>query len=121
MSFDRFNICQAFQQLEADYNKGGWVRERLSNQRRKESIGCQLSRIGYSNPYGWVDIVPEYGYADRDCEGDEDEVRSIYLRHVLAWGLPIDAEMMAFMREFFAADFLAQYPQCAGADYLQGR
>lgn len=121
MSFDRFNICQAFQQLEADYNVGGWVHERPSNQRRMESIGVQLHRIGYSNPSEWVDIVPYQGYFLRECSGDEDEVRDIYLRHVLAWGLPIDADMMTFMREFFTDDFLAQYPQCAGPEYLQGK
>lgn len=121
MTFNRFNICQAFQQLEADYNVGGWVRERPSNQRRMESIGCQLERIGYRNLYEWVDIVPECGYADRDCDGDQDEIREIYLSHVLAWGLPVDAEMMAFMHEFFTADFLAQYPQCSLTEYQQGK
>jgi hypothetical protein len=40
---------------------------------------------------------------------------------VLQWGLPIDAEMMAFIKARYTADFLARFPQCAGADYLQGR
>ncbi|CAB4158687.1 hypothetical protein UFOVP707_19 [uncultured Caudovirales phage] len=45
--FDRFDICAAYQRLEADYHVGGWLRERPSNQRRRESIGVQLHRMGY--------------------------------------------------------------------------
>jgi len=106
---DRFAICQAFAQLEADYNVGGWLPERPSNQRRKESIGVQLSRMGYSNPYGWVAIE-----AERDIENDDpadDEVRDVYMRHVLAWGLPIDADLRAAMVRFYVPEFLAKYPQ----------
>jgi hypothetical protein len=113
---DRFNICQAYNQLESDYNVDGWLRERPSNQRRKESIGVQLSRMGFSNPYGWVDIVPDEGSDD----ADEEEVREVYLCAVLRLGLPIDEEMMAFMKGFFTPEFLAKYPQTAGNSYLQG-
>ena len=116
---DRFSIAQAYAQLEADYNVGGWLRERPSNRRRMESIGCQLARIGYSNPYGWVDIVAPYG-ADDDSSSDH-EVREIYMRKVLDWGLPIDADLMAQIKSFFVPEFIAGYPQCAGADHLQGR
>ncbi len=115
---DRFSICQAYAQLEADYNVGGWLQERPSNQRRRESIGCQLARIGFSNPYGWVDI--EGDRQDEDDYGD-DEVREVYMRAVLRLGLPISAELMAAMRDFFVPEFLARYPQTAGPDYLQGR
>ena len=108
---DRFAICQAFQQLESDYNVGGILRERPSNQRRRESIGCQLARIGYSNPYGWVDItcdpeLDDYGYADFF----EEEVRSIYVDHVLKWGLPMDDDLKATARRLFVPEYLAQFP-----------
>ena len=45
---DRFNICQAYAQLESDYNVGGWLRERPTNLRRMESIEVQLHRMGFS-------------------------------------------------------------------------
>lgn len=45
--FDRFDICEAYDQLESDYNVGGWLRERPSNQRRNESVGVQLHRMRY--------------------------------------------------------------------------
>lgn len=114
---DRFNICQAYAQLESDYNKGGILQERPSSQRRNESIGCQLARIGYSAPYGWIDIdaVP----LGRDDPNDE-EVREVYMCAVLRLDLPIAAGLMSAMRRYFVADFLAQYPQTAGRDYKQG-
>jgi hypothetical protein len=116
---DRFNICQAYAQLESDYNKDGWLRERPSNQRRKESIGCQLSRMGFSNPCGWVDIEAE---RDESFDSpDHEEVREAYMCAVLRLSLPIDADLMTAMRRFFVPEFLAKYPQTAGADYLQGR
>ena len=113
---NRFSICQAYAQLEADYNAGGWLRERPSNQRRLESIGVQLSRMGYASPYGWVDIGAEPG----EDEGDDNEVREIYMHAVLRLRLPIDAALMQVMRRYFTADFLTQYPQTAGDEYKQG-
>ena len=113
---NRFSICQAYAQLESDYNVGGWLRERPSNQRRRESIGVQLSRIGYSSPYVWVDVVAEPG----EDEGDDNEVREIYMRAVLRWDLPIDAALMRAMRRYFAPEFLAEYPQTAREEYKQG-
>ena len=111
---NRFSICQAYAQLESDYNVGGWLRERPSNQRRLESIGVQLSRIGYSSPYGWVAI--EAAPSDED-DGNDGEVREIYMRAVLRWDLPIDAALMQAMRRYFAPDFLARYPQTAHEEY----
>lgn len=108
---DRFSICQAYAQLEADYNVGGMLRERPSNQRRNESISCQLSRMGFYNLYGWVDIEaePEEGddYAD-------EEVREIYMCAVLRLNLPIDSGLLAAMRRYFVPAFLAKYPQTQG-------
>ena len=108
---NRFSICQAYAQLEADYSVGGWLRERPSNQRRHESIGVQLSRIGYSNPYGWVAIEA----APSDDDGDE--VREIYMTAVLRLNLPIAAALMQSMRRYFVPEFLAKYPQTAHKEY----
>ena len=111
---NRFSICQAYAQLESDYNVGGWLRERPSNQRRRESIGVQLSRIGYSNPYYWVDL----GAAPSDEEDrDVEEVREIYMRAVLRLNLPIDAALMRALRRYFVPAFLARYPQTAHEEY----
>ena len=113
---NRFSICKAYAQLESDYNVDGRLRERPSNQRRLESIGVQLSRIGYSSPYVWVDVVAEPG----EDEGDDNEVREIYMRAVLRWDLPIDAALMQAMRRYFVPEFLAEYPQTAHKEYKQG-
>ena len=112
---NRFPICQAYAQLEADYNVGGWLRERPSNQRRRESIGVQLSRIGHSSPYCWVDIE-----AESKEEDDGDEVREVYMRAVLRLNLPINAALMQAMRRYFVPEFLAEYPQTAHNEYKQG-
>jgi hypothetical protein len=45
--FDRFDICAAHAAIERDYNVGGWVRERPSNQRRREATAVQLHRMRY--------------------------------------------------------------------------
>lgn len=103
-----FDICQAHQQLEADYNVGGWLRERSSNQRRRESSGVQLLRMGYSDVHRWVNIVP--GNDDDDDDRDDEDVRDIYLINVLKLGLPIDDEMRALMAKRYVADFLNQFP-----------
>lgn len=45
--FDRFDICEAHCVLEWDYNIDGWLIERPANRRRRESTGCQLSRMHF--------------------------------------------------------------------------
>jgi hypothetical protein len=45
--FDSFDICEAHLVLEWDYNVGGWLRERPSNQRRRMSTASQLHRMGF--------------------------------------------------------------------------
>lgn len=45
--WDRFDICEAYAVLEADYNVGGWLQERPSNQRRRESCAVQLHRMNF--------------------------------------------------------------------------
>lgn len=46
--FDRYDICEAHCVLEWDYNQGGWLRERPSNQRRREATAVQLQRMKFS-------------------------------------------------------------------------
>ena len=104
-------------QLESDYNKGGIIIERPSNRRRNESTTCQLSRMKYSYLYRWVDICSDPDGMD---DLDDEDVRDIYLQNVLKWNLPIDAGMMRFIKFRYTAEFLKQYPQCAGVNYLQG-
>jgi len=106
--YDVFDICQAHAQLEADYNKGGWLRERPSNLRRMESTSCQLSRLQYHAPYRWVDICAE----PKDGDFSDDEtVRSIYLQNVLKWKLPLDADIRAAILRIFAHGWLyTRYP-----------
>lgn len=112
-----FAIAQAHAQLEADYNNGGWLRERPSNARRREATSCQLERLSFNPGHSWVDICNP----DESPDIDDENVRDIYLMNVLQWGLPIDAEMMAFIKARYTAKFVAKFPQCAGPDYLQGR
>ena len=48
--FNRFDVCEAYLVLEWDYNVGGLLQERPSNQRRNESIGVQLNRMDFHAP-----------------------------------------------------------------------
>lgn len=103
-----FDICQAHNQLEADYNVGGWVRERPSNQRRMEATACQLWRLDFEPRGRWVNIIPT---ADDDLDDPDDEaVRDIYLINVLKWGLPIDDDMRAFIDQRYTPEFLSNFP-----------
>lgn len=95
--FDRFAICEAFALLEAHYNVGGWLRERPSNQRRRESIGCQLTRIGYYNP------------RTPGLEDTEPAVQSIYLDHVLKWRLPIDDDLRVRIRKSLVPEYIQTF------------
>lgn len=101
-----FDVAQAHCQLESDYNVGGWVRERPSNQRRRESTGCQLSRMKFEPNGRWVEICAEPD--DCDCD-DDDDVRDIYLINVMKWGLPMDDEMLAFVKKRYVPEFLARF------------
>ena len=104
-----FAVCQAHQQLEADYNVGGILRERPSNKRRNESTGVQLARMNYRTSF-WVDIEnPE------EHEGPDDEaVRDIYILNVLNWKLPISFELGRLINERYSAEWLDEhYPNWA--------
>lgn len=101
-----FDICQAHQQLESDYNRGGIVWERPSNRRRNASTGVQLHRVGFSDPHRWVDICND----GEDEDPADNDVRDIYLLNVLQWGLPMDDEMREFIASRYTPDFLATFP-----------
>ena len=45
--FDRFDICAAHLAIETHYHVSGWLQERPSNRRRRESSGVQLRSMGY--------------------------------------------------------------------------
>lgn len=59
--FDRFDICEAHKVLEVDWNVGGWVRERASNVRRRESTGVQLHRMSFESPVCAFEDLSENG------------------------------------------------------------
>lgn len=61
--FDRFDICEAHYALECDYNLGGWLHERPSNQRRMEATHVQLHRMGFrpSPMFNGFDSLTENG------------------------------------------------------------
>ena len=104
-----FAVCQAHQQLEADYNVEGILRERPSNRRRNESTGVQLARMDYRTGF-WVDIENL-----EEHEGPDDEaVRDIYILNVLNWKLPISFELGRLINERYSAEWLDEhYPNWA--------
>ena len=104
-----FAVCQAHQQLEADYNVGGILRERPSNKRRNESTGVQLARMNYRTSF-WVDIEnPE-----EDDGPDDEAVRDIYILNALNWNLPISFELGRLINERYSAEWLDEhYPNWA--------
>lgn len=61
--FDRFDICEAWFALEYDWNVGGLLQRRPSNQRRRESCSIQLRRIGFKAGIGFngFDSLSENG------------------------------------------------------------
>jgi hypothetical protein len=93
--FDRFDICGAYLALENDWNVGGWLRERPSNQRRRESIGVQLGRLQF-NPA--LDSCCAFEYLENDNQ------REIYCAAVSRFGLRLSADdeshaaILRFMR-----------------------
>ena len=104
-----FAVCQAHQQLEADYNVGGILRERPSNRRRNESTGVQLARMDYRTGF-WVDI--ENPQDDEDP--DNEAVRDIYILNVLNWNLPISFELGRLVNERYSTEWLDEhYPNWA--------
>ena len=105
-----FAVCQAHQQLEADYNVEGILRERPSNKRRNESTGVQLARMDYHASFWWVDIENP----DENEDRDDEAVRDIYVLNVLNWNLPISFELGRLINERYSAEWLDEhYPNWA--------
>lgn len=105
-----FAVCQAHQQLEADYNVEGILRERPSNKRRNESTGVQLARMDYRSSFWWVDIENP----QEDDGPDDEAVRDIYILNVLNWNLPISFELGRLINERYSAEWLDEhYPNWA--------
>lgn len=105
-SISVFDVCHAYQILEANFNRGGWLPERPSNQRRMESIGCQLARLGYSDNYRNVDLWADEETVAEEVEftSDDESVRFVYFKKVLEWGLPLDDEDRAVIDRIFTID-----------------
>ncbi|VTU31974.1 hypothetical protein H4CHR_02916 [Variovorax sp. PBS-H4] len=110
-SISVFDVCEAYRLLEANYNVGGWLRERPSNQRRRESIGCQLARLNYSSGSRIVelwasaeDVAEELKFAS-----DDEGVRYVYFKKVLEWGLPIDEDDRAVIDRIFTIDAIERW------------
>jgi len=81
-TFDRLDICEAWSILESDYNEGGWLHERESNQRRNEACAVQLDRMKFR---------PRPSLEFRTLT---DNGKAIYLQAVARLGLP-DPEFTA--------------------------
>lgn len=74
--FDRFDICEAYAVLEWDYNTGGILQERPSNERRNASTDVQLHRMRFRpRPSLSFDTLTDNG-------------RRIYMDCVRRWNLP---------------------------------
>jgi hypothetical protein len=114
-----FDVCCAYQLLEDHYNVDGWLRERPSNQRRRESIGCQLARMGYSDRfrtvYLWLsaeDVEDELAVSS-----DDEDVRFVYFKKVLEWMLPIDDNDRAVIERIFMPEAIQRWRP----DYFKGK
>ena len=110
-SNDRKSSVESYPQLRK-YLLSRWDRKKEAG--TKDGLSFQLARIGYSNPYGWVDIEEP---AEEGDDPADDTVREVYMRHVLLWRLPIDAALMVAIKRFFVADYIAQFPQCSGDSF----
>lgn len=101
--FDRFDICLAYEALEADWNVGGWLRERPSNQRRNESIAVQLGRMGFRAGMS----------AGGSFEALDDNAREIYIGALERFGLgeavPYDDSIAEYLRANYVPEYLRKH------------
>lgn len=85
--FNRFDICEAYACLEWDYNLGGWLHERSSNQRRREATAVQLHRMQFhARPNLSTDTLTENG-------------REIYDAAVQRLNLPVQESMFVLVTD----------------------
>lgn len=105
MTFDRFAICAAYQALENDWNRGGILWERPSNQRRSEATSVQLMRMGYRSPY----------HGGTFTALDDDE-KDIYINALVKFGMaPLvrpDDDIGDFINAYYVPEFISEnFPQ----------
>lgn len=91
---NRFDIVEAHAVLEWDFNVGGWLQERPSNQRRRQATSVQLSRMRFRPR-------PNLAYRTLSEEG-----RQCYLDNVLRWNLPRDDELNRDIRQVYGPECL---------------
>lgn len=78
--FDRFDVCEAHAVLEWDWNVGGILQERPTNERRNRSTDVQLHAMRFRpSPMLNYDRLSENG-------------KAIYWHNVYAWGLKTRSE-----------------------------
>lgn len=51
----------------------------------------------------------DIAFSDESDDYDDENVWGIYLKNVLAWGLPIDDDMRAFMASRYVPEFLNKF------------
>lgn len=109
--FDRYDICVAHAALEYDWNQGGQLRERISNRRRRESTGVQLSRMRF-RPAG----DEAAGFAEILKSDSADNRAEIYLNALHRMGLTDQVspseDIAAYVKKNFDATWVAErFPQ----------
>lgn len=90
--FNRFDIVEAYLTLENDWNKGGWLHERPSNQRRREASHVQIARLGFKRGADldyfrlstngreiYRNLCSRYGFTFPDPDMDTKQVLADYL------------------------------------------
>lgn len=105
--FDRFDIACAYAALEHDWNVGGMLQERSSNQRRRESVGVQLHRMGFRPA-----LDEAAGFSALAKSDSPDNRREIYVEALLRMGLgpEVDPEddLGRYIRTEFTEDWVRQ-------------
>lgn len=113
--FNRLDICCAYAALEYDWNVGGMLQERASNQRRRESIGVQLHRMNFKAAGDEA-----AGFSELVKGGDGPNRAEIYLDAICRMGLagqvsPKD-EIATYVCDNFKPEFVqANFPHLAQA------
>lgn len=97
-NFDRFDIAAAHCVLEWDYNMGGWLQERPSNQRRMEATAVQLRRLGYRPS------------SNLCFETLSENAQEIYLTNALKQQQPFDERQALRMEAIFGPNWRALTP-----------
>lgn len=107
--WDRFDICFAHQALENDWNFGGWLRERPSNQRRMEATHVQLERMKFRAGPG---TGGSFG-APVDGGGELENACDIYIEALVRFGLAKlvseDDEIADYVKDRYVGEYAAEH------------